>query len=86
MDLPLQEARISLAEGCKYYDGGSTFDTFYDITGGNTSLVPGYRLTAIGNPDMKSGRKRIAGFWCLTSRFSTADSISYLTYSHASNT
>ncbi|MDZ7606999.1 MAG: hypothetical protein U5K79_15730, partial [Cyclobacteriaceae bacterium] len=33
--------------------GGSTFDTFYDITGGNTSLVPGYRLTAIGNPDMK---------------------------------
>ncbi len=33
--------------------GGSTQDTFYDITGSNTSLVTGYRLTALGNVDLK---------------------------------
>jgi len=33
--------------------GGSTQDTFYDINGQNTALVTGYRLTALGNPDLK---------------------------------
>ncbi len=33
--------------------GGSTSDTFYDINGTNTSVVTGYRLTALGNPDLK---------------------------------
>ena len=33
--------------------GGSTLDTFYDITGANRSIVAGYRLTAFGNPDLK---------------------------------
>ncbi len=33
--------------------GGGTRDTFYDINGTNTSIVTGYRLTALGNPDLK---------------------------------
>jgi TonB-linked SusC/RagA family outer membrane protein len=33
--------------------GGSTNNTFYDINGTNTSIVTGYRLTALGNPDLK---------------------------------
>ncbi len=33
--------------------GGSTGDTFYDITGSNTSIVPGFRQTSLGNPDLK---------------------------------
>lgn len=33
--------------------GGGTQDTFYDIAGANTGLVTGYRLTALGNPDLK---------------------------------
>jgi len=33
--------------------GGGTTNTFYDINGQNTALVTGYRLTALGNPDLK---------------------------------
>jgi TonB-linked SusC/RagA family outer membrane protein len=33
--------------------GGNRGDTFYDITGSNTSIVPGYRVSSIGNPDLK---------------------------------
>lgn len=33
--------------------GGSTGTTFYDIAGTGTSIVPGYRQTALGNPDLK---------------------------------
>lgn len=33
--------------------GGSTSQTFYDINGSNSSIVSGYRLTALGNPDLK---------------------------------
>jgi len=33
--------------------GGSTSNTFYDISGSNSSLATGYRLTALGNPDLK---------------------------------
>ena len=33
--------------------GGATTDTFYDINGTGSSIVTGYRLTAIGNPDLK---------------------------------
>ena len=33
--------------------GGGTQDTFYDITGSNTSIVTGYRLTRFGNEDLK---------------------------------
>jgi len=33
--------------------GGGTTDTFYDISGTNSSLITGYRLTALGNPDLK---------------------------------
>ncbi len=33
--------------------GGSTTDTFYDINGANTATVTGYRLTALGNADLK---------------------------------
>ena len=32
---------------------GDRGDTFYDIAGGNHSIVAGYRQTAIGNPDLK---------------------------------
>ena len=33
--------------------GGATTNTYYDINGSNTGLVTGYRLTALGNPDLK---------------------------------
>ncbi|MEO8910130.1 MAG: SusC/RagA family TonB-linked outer membrane protein [Gemmatimonadaceae bacterium] len=33
--------------------GGNRGDTFYDITGSNTSIVPGFRQQALGNPDLK---------------------------------
>ena len=33
--------------------GGGTGNSFYDIGGTNTSTLPGYRQTSIGNPDLK---------------------------------
>jgi TonB-dependent starch-binding outer membrane protein SusC len=33
--------------------GGGRGDTFYDISGSNTSITPGFRLSSIGNPDLK---------------------------------
>lgn len=33
--------------------GGSVGSSFYDITGSNTRVAPGYRQVAIGNPDLK---------------------------------
>jgi TonB-linked SusC/RagA family outer membrane protein len=33
--------------------GGDRGDTFYDISGSNTSIVPGFRQQALGNPDLK---------------------------------
>lgn len=33
--------------------GGSTGATFYDIGGTKTTITPGYRVTSIGNPDLK---------------------------------
>ena len=33
--------------------GGSNGDTYYDITGSNTSVLSGYREVALGNPNLK---------------------------------
>jgi TonB-linked SusC/RagA family outer membrane protein len=33
--------------------GGDLGDTYYDITGANTSIQPGFRQTALGNADLK---------------------------------
>jgi TonB-linked SusC/RagA family outer membrane protein len=33
--------------------GGGSGDTFYDITGSETNIVPGYRQTSLGNPNLK---------------------------------
>jgi len=33
--------------------GGEAGATFYDIGGTGTTILPGYRLTALGNPDLK---------------------------------
>ena len=33
--------------------GGGRGDTYYDVTGGNTTVVAGYRQTSLGNPDLK---------------------------------
>jgi TonB-dependent starch-binding outer membrane protein SusC len=33
--------------------GGDRGDTFYDITGSNTSIIAGYRQASIGNPNLK---------------------------------
>jgi TonB-dependent starch-binding outer membrane protein SusC len=33
--------------------GGSRGDTYYDITGSNTSVVAGFRQASLGNPDLK---------------------------------
>jgi TonB-linked SusC/RagA family outer membrane protein len=42
--------------------GGSTGSTFYDIGGQNTTITPGYRLTAIGNPNLKWEEDRSRNF------------------------
>ncbi|MBW8770713.1 MAG: SusC/RagA family TonB-linked outer membrane protein, partial [Gemmatimonadetes bacterium] len=42
--------------------GGDRGDTYYDITGSNSSIVPGYRLTALGNPDLKWEENRATNF------------------------
>ena len=33
--------------------GGGLADTYYDITGANTSVTAGFRQTSLGNPDLK---------------------------------
>jgi TonB-linked SusC/RagA family outer membrane protein len=33
--------------------GGDRGDTFYDISGSGANILPGYKTTAIGNPDLK---------------------------------
>lgn len=33
--------------------GGDRGDTFYDIAGSNSSVLPGFRQTSLGNPDLK---------------------------------
>jgi TonB-dependent starch-binding outer membrane protein SusC len=33
--------------------GGNRGDTFYDISGSNTSIAPGFRQQALGNPNLK---------------------------------
>jgi TonB-linked SusC/RagA family outer membrane protein len=33
--------------------GGDRGDTFYDISGSNTSIQPGFRQASLGNPDLK---------------------------------
>jgi TonB-dependent starch-binding outer membrane protein SusC len=33
--------------------GGSAGDTFYDISGANTTVAPGFKVSSIGNPDLK---------------------------------
>jgi TonB-linked SusC/RagA family outer membrane protein len=33
--------------------GGSTGDTYYDVTGSNTTILQGYRQTSLGNPNLK---------------------------------
>jgi TonB-linked SusC/RagA family outer membrane protein len=33
--------------------GGDRGDTFYDISGSNTSIQPGFRQTSLGNPNLK---------------------------------
>jgi TonB-linked SusC/RagA family outer membrane protein len=33
--------------------GGDRGDTFYDISGSNTSIVPGFRQASLGNPNLK---------------------------------
>jgi TonB-dependent starch-binding outer membrane protein SusC len=33
--------------------GGDRGDTFYDITGSNTTIQPGFRQASLGNPDLK---------------------------------
>jgi TonB-linked SusC/RagA family outer membrane protein len=40
--------------------GGGRGDTFYDIGGTNTSVVAGFKVTAIGNPDLKWEEDRSA--------------------------
>src|SRR5262249_6736901 len=33
--------------------GGDVGDTYYDITGSNSTVAQGFRLTSLGNPDLK---------------------------------
>jgi TonB-linked SusC/RagA family outer membrane protein len=42
--------------------GGDRGDTFYDISGSNTSIRPGFKVVAIGNPDLKWEENRSVNF------------------------
>jgi TonB-linked SusC/RagA family outer membrane protein len=42
--------------------GGAIGDTYYDISGSNSSVVPGFRETAIGNVDLKWEESRATNF------------------------
>lgn len=42
--------------------GGSNGDTYYDITGSNTSVQTGYRETALGNPNLKWEENRSSNY------------------------
>jgi len=42
--------------------GGDRGDTFYDIGGTNTSIRPGYKVIAIGNPDFTWERNKSVNF------------------------
>ena len=42
--------------------GGSNGDTYYDITGSNTSVLSGYRQTSLGNPDVKWEQNKSTNF------------------------
>ncbi|HEX7978358.1 MAG TPA: SusC/RagA family TonB-linked outer membrane protein [Gemmatimonadaceae bacterium] len=42
--------------------GGDRGDTYYDIAGTNSSIVPGFRLTALGNPDLRWEENKATNF------------------------
>ncbi|CAN5321544.1 hypothetical protein BH09GEM1_BH09GEM1_33190 [soil metagenome] len=55
--------------------GGSNGDTYYDITGSNTSVQSGYRETSLGNPNLKWEENKSTNFGADLALFDNAISV-----------
>jgi TonB-dependent starch-binding outer membrane protein SusC len=65
--------------------GGDRGDTFYDITGSNTSIVAGYRQTSLGNPDLKWEENRSTNVGADIALFEGALNVVIDVYNRATN-
>ena len=65
--------------------GGSNGDTYYDVTGSNTSVASGYRQTALGNPDLKWEENRSKNIGADLALFNGAINVVVDVYDRATN-
>ena len=65
--------------------GGSNGDTYYDITGSNTSVQSGYRQTSLGNPDLQWEENRSTNVGADLALFDGAINVVLDLYSRATN-
>ncbi len=65
--------------------GGSRGDTYYDISGSGSSIAPGYRQTALGNPNLKWEEDRSQNIGADMSLFRNAMNVVVDVYSRTTN-
>ena len=65
--------------------GGGNGDTYYDITGSNTSVAAGYRQTSLGNLDLKWEENRSKNFGADLAFFGGAVNVIVDLYDRATN-
>ncbi len=65
--------------------GGSNGDTYYDITGSNTTVRAGYRQTSLGNSNLKWEENRSTNFGADLSLFESNLSVIIDVYERATN-
>ena len=65
--------------------GGSNGDTFYDITGSNSTVQAGYRQTSLGNPNLKWEENRSTNIGTDIAMFDGAINLIIDVYDRATN-
>ena len=65
--------------------GGSNGDTYYDITGSNSTVATGYRQTFVGNPDLKWEENRSTNVGADLALFDGAVNVVVDLYTRATN-
>lgn len=65
--------------------GGDRGDTFYDITGSNTSIVAGFRQASLGNPDLKWEENRSTNVGADLTLFEGALNVVFDVYKRSTN-
>ena len=65
--------------------GGSNGDTYYDITGSNSTVQAGYRQTSLGNPDLKWEESRSKNIGADLALFDGAINVVVDLYDRATN-